>query len=104
MTTREPGFLGMIEAGMSPQEAWQSIRDEVAANPFTRAIFADLASTPDGRAALDLARQMWARHGLPAPFDDLPEPAAPGPVERCPVHGEPVGGGRACIACDGGVF
>lgn len=25
-------------------------------------------------------------------------------VERCPDHLEPVGGGRSCIACDGGVF
>lgn len=25
-------------------------------------------------------------------------------VERCSVHGEPVGDGRACIACDGGVY
>jgi hypothetical protein len=25
-------------------------------------------------------------------------------VQRCPVHREPVGGGRVCIACDGGVF
>jgi hypothetical protein len=26
------------------------------------------------------------------------------PVERCPQHQEPIGDGRHCIACDGGVF
>lgn len=25
-------------------------------------------------------------------------------VERCPQHQEPIGDGRSCIACDGGVF
>jgi hypothetical protein len=69
---REPGFLGMVAAGATPAEAWQSIRDEAAADPGTRAIFADLESTEEGRAALEASRQAWRRHGLPAPFDGLP--------------------------------
>jgi hypothetical protein len=64
----------MLAAGVPPAEAWQSIRDDVIADPGARGIFADLASTEEGRDALDASRQMWARHGLPAPFDDLPDP------------------------------
>jgi hypothetical protein len=69
---REPGFLGLIAAGATAQEAWQAIRDDLAADDGARAIFAALASTPDGRDALEASRRMWAGYGLPAPFDDLP--------------------------------
>jgi hypothetical protein len=34
----------------------------------------------------------------------LSVPDGDGTVPRCPVHQEPAGGGRVCIACDGGVF
>lgn len=67
----ELGFAGMIAAGMTSAEAWQAIRDDIN-TPEVRAIFADMASTADGRAALECARAAWARHGLSAPWDDLP--------------------------------
>ena len=70
---RRLGFAGMIAAGMTPEQAWASIRAD-AERPESRAIFAELNSTADGRAALECARAAWARHGLPAPFDDLPDP------------------------------
>jgi hypothetical protein len=73
---RELGFLGMLNAGADPQQAWESIRADLAADPGSRAIFADLAATPQGQESLEWSRRMWARHGLPAPFDDLPD--APG--------------------------
>jgi hypothetical protein len=74
---RDLGFTGLLAAGRTPQEAWQIIHDDTAASPEARAIFADLAATEDGRAALDWARAAWARHGLPPPWEDPPDRPAP---------------------------
>ena len=69
---RTPGFVGLLAAGYTPAEAWQVIRDDLAAHPQARAVIDGLRDTPDGEAALDCSRAMWGRHGLPAPFDNLP--------------------------------
>lgn len=72
MTDRELGLAGLVAAGIPPADAWAEIR-RACDNPETRAILDHLASTPEGRAALDGSRRAWARHGLPAPFDDPPD-------------------------------
>jgi len=68
------GFAGLLDAGYTPRQAWQIIRDDLAAHPDACAVFTTMASDPQGRAALDWVRGQWARHGLPAPFDELPRP------------------------------
>ena len=73
MADRELGYTGLLAVGHTPQEAWQIIRDGIIARPEVWAVF-EAMKDPEGRAALDWARQRWAEHGLPAPFDDLPEP------------------------------
>lgn len=40
----------------------------------------------------------------PVPRAEVRPNSAEPMIERCPVHEEPVGDGRHCIACDGGVF
>jgi hypothetical protein len=70
MPPRELGFAGLVAEGLTPAEAWQIIHDETG--PEARAIFADLATTEDGRAALEWARGRWAAHGLPPPWEDPP--------------------------------
>jgi hypothetical protein len=66
------GYQGLLDAGKSSQEAWQ-ILHAAAASSAARAVFAQMESTPAGREMLEDARRAWARHGLPAPFDDLPD-------------------------------
>jgi hypothetical protein len=68
---RELGFAGLIEAGQSPVDAWESCRRD-ARKPAVQAIIADMQSTPEGRAALDYSRQCWARHGFRPPWEDDP--------------------------------
>jgi hypothetical protein len=66
------GFAGLLAAGLTPVEAWAEVR-KTTAHPAVRAIIADLASTEDGRAALEFSRQRWARHGLRPPWEDPPD-------------------------------
>jgi hypothetical protein len=73
MSDRIPGFAGLLLLGHTPQQAWQIIRDDFAADPGAQALIAHLASTEDGRAALELSRQDWKRHGLTPPWENLPE-------------------------------
>lgn len=63
------GFAGLIRAGVTPEEAWAEIRAEVHADPDTAAIITDLASTPEGRGALEWSRLQWAQHGLEPPWE-----------------------------------
>jgi hypothetical protein len=68
---RELGFAGLLAAGCTPAQAWESCRRS-AQDPDVRAIIADLATTPEGRAALDWSRLEWAQHGLRPPWEDDP--------------------------------
>jgi hypothetical protein len=64
------GFLGLVDAGMTPSEAWQVIHDDLAAEPGALAIIKDLDSTPEGQETLAWSRQQWAVHGLPPPWEE----------------------------------
>jgi hypothetical protein len=76
----DPGFDGLIMAGVPPEQAWSQMAD-VAAGPEAAAIIAALGDTPEGRAVLDWSRQSWAARGLRPPWD--PDPATdPPPPER----------------------
>lgn len=70
MTTgdRKLGFAGMIAAGIDPKQAWDEIHQTCKA-PEIRVIFEQLGQGPEGQAALEYSRQMWAKHGFPAPWD-----------------------------------
>jgi len=63
---RELGFAGMIAAGMTPEAAWQSIRDDVAADRGALALLHLL-----DEQAVEQSRRDWARYGLPLPWEGL---------------------------------
>jgi hypothetical protein len=62
------GFRGLLAEGWTPEQAWAEIRD-TCQHPAVRAIIADLATTEEGRAALEGSRIRWAQYGLPPPWD-----------------------------------
>jgi hypothetical protein len=62
------GYIGMINAGLTPEEAWAEVR-ETSKDPAVRAIIAVLGETEEGRAALTWSRERWAGHGLTAPWE-----------------------------------
>lgn len=66
----EMGFLGLVDMGMTPAEAWQVIHDDLRAEPGALAIIRTLDQDQEGRAALAWSRQQWAAHGLPPPWED----------------------------------
>jgi len=66
----ELGFLGLVDMGMTPAEAWQVIHDDLANEPGALAILMDLEASPAGREVLALSRQQWAAHGLPPPWTE----------------------------------
>jgi len=68
MAEAELGFAGMLAAGVDPRAAWARIHAS-AQEPAVQAVIAELARTPDGRAALALSRARWAAHGLPPPWE-----------------------------------
>ena len=63
---RDLGFAGMVAAGVPPESAWQAIRDDLVACPGALALLRQL--DPD---SLRWARQRWAAHGLPPPWEGL---------------------------------
>jgi hypothetical protein len=65
------GFAGLLAEGLSPADAWQAIRDDLAAEPAALAVIAELDRDEEGRAALAWSRQQWAAHGLAPPWDGL---------------------------------
>jgi hypothetical protein len=65
---RDLGFRGLLAEGWTPEQAWAEIRDSCQ-HPAVRAIIADLATTEEGRAALEWSRAEWARHGLTPPWE-----------------------------------
>ena len=79
MTEAELGFAGMLAAGVDPHAAWARIR-ATAQDPAVQAIVAELARTPQGRAALAHSRARWAAYGLPPPWepDDQQRPGDAG--------------------------
>jgi len=101
--TEDLGFAEILEAGMSPQEAWEQIRAQLQADPGAGAMFAELERTPEGRAALEHSRRVWAEHGLTPPWEALaaePAPAGCACQRRGlePVWTEPEVDGR-CRRC-----
>ena len=66
----EMGFLGLIEMGMTPAEAWQVIHDDLLAEPGALRLIKALEGTEGGRAALLGSRQRWSAHGLPPPWEE----------------------------------
>ena len=64
------GFRGLLDAGMTPADAWQAIHDDLTAEPAAVAILRDLDSTPEGQEALAWSRQQWAAYGLPPPWEE----------------------------------
>jgi hypothetical protein len=66
------GFRGLLDAGMTPEEAWQVIHDDLAAEPGALAILMSMAQDPKGQEALDWSRRQWAAHGLPPPWTERP--------------------------------
>jgi hypothetical protein len=64
------GFLGLMDMGMTPAEAWQVIHDDLQAEPGALAIIRDLDRDPEGQEALAWSRQQWASHGLPPPWEE----------------------------------
>jgi hypothetical protein len=71
VSPRTPGFRGLVEAGLTPEQAWADIRAGCQ-DPAVRAIIADLETTQEGRDTLEWSRIQWAQHGLPAPWEDPP--------------------------------
>jgi hypothetical protein len=65
------GFAGLLGAGVDPQEAYQHVRAPCA-DPAVRAVLAELARTPEGRAALEASRERWAAYGFPPPWEQAP--------------------------------
>jgi hypothetical protein len=65
------GFAGLLAAGVDSQEAYQQVR-ALCADPAVRAVLAELARTPEGRAALEASRERWAAYGFPPPWEDAP--------------------------------
>jgi hypothetical protein len=68
MVEQNLGFAGLLAAGVDPQEAYEHVR-ALCADPAVRAVLAELARIPEGRAALDSSREQWAAHGFPPPWD-----------------------------------
>ena len=64
------GFLGLVDAGMTPAEAWQVIHDDLEREPGALAIIKDLDRDPQGQEVLAVSRRQWAAHGLPPPWED----------------------------------
>jgi hypothetical protein len=71
MAGRTLGFAGLLAAGVDPQEAYEQVRARCA-DPAVRAVLAELARTPEGRAALDNSRERWATYGFPPPWEQAP--------------------------------
>jgi hypothetical protein len=65
------GFAGLLATGVDPQEAYQQVHARCA-DPAVRAMLAELARTPQGRAALESSRQRWAAYGFPPPSEQAP--------------------------------
>jgi hypothetical protein len=65
------GFAGLLAAGIDPCEAYEQVR-ALCADPAVRAVLAELARTPEGRAALHSSRQRWAAYGFPPPWEEAP--------------------------------
>jgi hypothetical protein len=42
----------------------------LCADPAVQAVLAELARTPQGRAALDSLRERWAAYGFPPPWEE----------------------------------
>jgi hypothetical protein len=73
VSTADPdslGFRGLLDAGMTPADAWQAIHDDLAREPGALAIMRDLDRTPEGQEALAWSRRQWAAHGLPPPWEE----------------------------------
>lgn len=64
------GFRGLLDAGMTPAEAWQVIHDDLAAEPGALAIIRGLDTDPEGQETLAWSRREWAAHGLPPPWEE----------------------------------
>ena len=67
---RDLGFAGLLQAGLSAEQARERIRADLAAEPGALDIIRDLERTEDGRAALAWSRGQWAAHGLTPPWED----------------------------------
>jgi hypothetical protein len=65
-----PGFTELIAEGMSPEQAWQQVRDTFAADPDARGAIELMKQDPHGRAALAWSRMMWAGYGLAPPWEE----------------------------------
>jgi hypothetical protein len=64
------GFRGLVDTGMSVEEAWQVIHDDLIANPAAVAIIRELDRDPHSQEALAWSRRQWAAWGLPPPWED----------------------------------
>jgi hypothetical protein len=64
------GFRGLLDAGMTPEEAWQTIHDDLHAEPGALAIIRSLDTDQQGQEALAWSRRQWAAHGLPPPWEE----------------------------------
>ena len=81
------GFSGVLAAGNTPQQAWDTVREQFR-DPSVLAALDVFRRSPHGRAMLDRSRQAWAARGLPPPWETLALPGpGTGPPGREPVPG-----------------